>query len=152
MFVPHKLLEKPFFLLKQLLKDGDLGVRKCRSMVPGDVLLFPAPCPAQGSGGGLRVPSLCPGQCLGCLGRGRWCCSFHSSNGPGNAVFPLTFQTTVILGKPAKPPPLGMPAWPFWGFWSFLFRFLFFFFFFTFFKSWGFVCLFVDLDLLKSIW
>lgn len=91
------------------------------------------------------------GQCLGYLGRGRWCCSFHSSNGPGNAVFLLYFPNHHRSWEASKATlPWGHQFGLTGGFGSF---YLDFFFFQTFFKSWRFVCLFVDLDLLgKSIW
>lgn len=104
-------------------------------------------------GEGWGSPPSALGQCLGCLGRGRWCCSFHSSNGPGNIVFPLYFPNHHRSWEASKATlPWGHQLGLTGVFGSFYLDFLVFFQ--NFFKkSWRFVCLFVDLDLLrKSIW
>lgn len=87
---PTNCLKIPF-LSPDNCSKVEIGSEKVQVDGPWWPPALPSAMPGWRVWGGLRVPSLCPGAALGCLGRGRWCCSFHSSNGPGNVVFLLYF-------------------------------------------------------------
>lgn len=77
-------------------------------------------CPAwvEGSGGGLRVPSLCPGAVFGLSEQGEMMLQLSQLKWTGKCCFPSVLsKPPSFLGSQQSHPPLGTPAWPYWGFW-----------------------------------
>lgn len=72
----------------------------------------------KGSGGGLRVPSLCPGAVLRVSGQGEMLLQLSQLQWTRKCCFPsLLSKLPSFLGSQQSHPPLGTPAWPYWGFW-----------------------------------
>lgn len=112
-------------------------------MALGDILHFPVACLGKGSGRAEGPIPLPWGSAWGVWAGADAAAAFTAPVNQEMLFSLFTFQTTIVLGKPAKPPSLGDTSMALLGFLVVIISISCFFFFFFFFFNFGgcFVCL-----------